>query len=183
LTLSQEDLEKIKKLLFKLMKKMLKKEEAKISYLQQENLAIQKITSKNGINFQQNAISYDDPTEDLKKKFEDSLVNSVISIRKIIKIADIIFNENFEDGLGLLSKYLGRLFNKESPDIKMIKEDTPWVKELFELRRLVEHDELELKPFNISLQSDGNVHISIPRIPNEKAFVRECYPRKLSNIL
>ena len=106
LSLSQEDSDKIKKLLFELMKKMLKAEEAKISYLQQEDMAIQKILSKNGIKFQQNAISYDDPTEDLKKKFEDFLINSAISIRKIVKIADVIFNKYFGDGVGALAKYL-----------------------------------------------------------------------------
>jgi len=183
LSISTEDLEKIKKLLFELMKKMLKAEEAKISYLQQENLAIQKILSKNGIKFQRNAILYDDPTEDLKKKFEDFLVNSVISIRKVVKIADIVFNKNFGDGVGSLAKYLSSLFDKKSPEIKMIEEDTLWVKELFDLRRLVEHDELELKPFNISFKPNGNLHIYIPHLPNGKASVREYIEITLENCL
>lgn len=183
LALSQEDLEKIKKLLFELMKKMLKAEEAKISYLQQEDMAIQKILSKNGIKFQQNAISYDDPTEDLKKKFEDFLVNCIISIRKIVKIADIIFNKYFEDCVGSLAKYLRRLFDKGSPEVRMIEEDTPWVKKLFELRESVEHDELGLTPFNISLHPDGGVQISIPRLPDEKACIREYIEVTLENCL
>lgn len=65
----------------------------------------------------------------------------------------------------------------------MIEEDTPWVKKLFELRESVEHDELGLTPFNISLQPDGGVQISIPRLPDEKACTREYVEVTLENCL
>lgn len=183
LSLAEEDLEKIKELLFELMKKMLKAEEAKFNYLQKENVAIQKILSKDGIKFQHNAFIYEDPTEELKKRFEDFLVNSVISIRKVIKISEIIFYKNFDDGAGKLAKFLCNLFDKQSPVVKMIEEDTPWVIELFDLRRAVEHDELKLKPFNISLQLEKKVHISILRLPDNKASVREYIEVTLENCL
>ncbi|GAH72513.1 unnamed protein product, partial [marine sediment metagenome] len=129
----------IKKLLFECMEKLLKAEKAKNSYLLVESKAIDNVSSGKGIEFQKNVTILDDPTTNLKRLFEDFLINCVIAIRKVIKISEIVLDVRI-DGPGELKEYLEKEFSNNKKILKMISEDSKWVIELYSFRTAVEHD-------------------------------------------
>jgi len=180
LKLQIERSDSIKKLLFECMEKLLKAEKLKNSYLLVENEAISNISSGKSIEFQKNAIIFDDPTTNLKRLFEDFLTNCVIAIRKIIKISEIILDVKIE-GPGELRKQLEREFSNDKKILKMIDEDSEWVMELYSFRTAVEHDELEMVPFKVNMSGKKKVLTKIPRIPTKKATVREYLGVTLDN--
>lgn len=182
LNLPEKRINNIKKYLFECMKDLLKAEESKNAYITVENQAIQKVTSKNGIQFQPQAFSYEDPTEILKKHFEDFLIRCVIAVRKVVKIAGIVFLKSF-DGPKDLRKYLETLFPASSPEMKMVEEDSKWIKKLYDLRGKAEHDELEIERFEVAISTDRKPIINIPRFPGSKASLREYLDVTLDNCL
>lgn len=182
INLPEKRIEKVKKYLFECMKDLLKAEESKNAYLTEEERAIQKVISQKGIQLQPHAFSYEDPTEKLKKYLEDFLIRCVIAIRKVTKIAGIVFLKQF-DGPKALKKYLTTLFPDSSPEKKMIEEDSVWIKELYDLRGKAEHDELEIERFEVAISNDGRPLIKIPRLPRGGVAIREYVEVTLENCL
>lgn len=178
--LPEQSIEKVKKYLFECMKDLLKAEESKNAYLAEENQAIQKVKSREGVYFQSHAFSYEDPTENLKKHFENFLIRCVIAIRKVVKIAETVFFKKF-GGPKDLKKHLKTLFSESSPELKMIEEDSVWIKELYDLRGKVEHDELVIEPFDIAISNNGRPLIKIPRLSTSGAAIREYLDVTLEN--
>jgi hypothetical protein len=178
--LSEQRIEEVKKYLFECMKDLIKAEESKNAYMTVENQAIQRVMSKEGVQFQPHAFSYEDPTENLKKHFEDFLIRCVICIRKVVKIAEVVFLKSF-DGPKDLKRHLSTLFPDSSSEIKMIEEDSVWIKELYDLRGKVEHDELVIAPFDIAISNDGKPLIKIPRLLPSGAPIREYLKITLEN--
>ena len=164
-------IENVKKYLFECMKDLIKAQEIKDAYLREEKKAIEKIMSIDGIKFQTNAYSYDDPSEILKKHFEDFLIRCVIAIRKIVKIAENILLKSVK-GPKELRKHLMKIFPKDSPEIKMIDEDSIWIKELYDMRGQVEHDELLIGKFDVNISADNKVLIKLPIILNNQIIIR-----------
>jgi hypothetical protein len=175
-------IEKIKEYLFECMKDLLKAQELKNAYLAAENQAIQKIASKDGVRFQPHAVSYDDPTEVLKKHFEDFLIRCVIAVRKVTKIAGAVFLKSFAS-LKDLKKYLKTLFSPGSPEMKMIEEDSGWIKELYDHRGKAEHDSLEIERFEVVIPEVGKPEIMLPRIAGTGVSIREYLEVTLDNCL
>lgn len=182
INLPEKRIDNIKKYLLECMKDLLKAEESKNAYITAENQAIQKVASKDGVQFQPHALSYEDPTEILKKHFEDFLIRCVIAVRKVVKIAGLIFLKSF-DGPKDLRKYLGTIFPASSPEIKMVEEDSKWIKELYDLRGKAEHDELQIERFEVAISADGKRIIKIPRLPEGEPFLREYLEVTLDNCL
>lgn len=180
--LSEKRIENVKKYLFECMKDLLKAEESKNAYLAVENESIQKVMSKNGVQFQPHAYSYEDPTEILKEHFEDFLIRCVIAIRKVVKIAGIIFLKPLDGPKGL-KKYLKTVFSSSSPEIKMIEEDSEWIKGLYDLRGKAEHDELEIEGFEVTISNDRKPIIKIPRLSRSGVAIREYLEVTLDNCL
>lgn len=178
--LPEERIEKVKKYLFECMKDLIKAEESKNAYMTVENQAIQRIMSEKGVQFQSHAFSYEDPTENLKKHFEDFLIRCVIAIRKVVKIAEAVFLKSF-DGPKNLKKYLRTLFPDSSPEIKVIEEDSVWIKKLYDLRGKAEHDELAIESFDVAISDDGRPLIKILRFPSSGVTIREYLEAILEN--
>jgi len=178
--LSKQKIEKIKKHLFECMKDLLKAEESKNAYIKIEDQAIQKIKSKNGVRFQRYAFSYEDPTENLKKHFEDFLIRCVIAIRRVVKIAEVVFDKSFDGPRGL-KKHLKTLFPESSDEMKMIEDDSVWIKRLYDLRGKAEHDELVIERFDVIISSERNPLIKIPRLVDNGAPIREYIKVTLEN--
>ncbi|MDH4271834.1 MAG: hypothetical protein OEW18_07640 [Candidatus Aminicenantes bacterium] len=174
--------EKIKQHLFECMKDLLKAEELKNAYITTENQAIQKIMSKNRLQFQTHAFSYEDPTEILKKYFEDFLIRCVIAVRKVVKIANIVFLKSI-DGPKELKEYLKTLFPPTSPEMKMIEEDSRWIKKLYDLRGKAEHEELNIERFEAIIPTEGRPVIKLPRLPSAGATLREYLEVTLDDCL
>jgi hypothetical protein len=180
INLPEQKIEEIKKYLLECMKDLLKAEESKNAYMTAEELAIQKIISQEGVQFQPHAFSYEDPTENLKKHFEDFLIRCVIAIRKIVKIAEVVFSRKFK-GLKALKKHLKTLFRDSTSEIRMIEEDSVWIKELYNLRGMAEHDDLVISPFDIAISNDGKRVIRIPRLLPSGFPIREYLRITLEN--
>lgn len=178
--LPEQRIEKVKKYLLECMKDLIKAEESKSAYVTVENQAIQKVMSQEGVQFQPHAFSYEDPTENLKKYFEDFLIRCVIAVRKVVKIAEIVFLKSF-DGPKALKKHLRTLFPDSSPEIKMIEKDSVWIKELYDLRGKTEHDELVIELFDVTISNDGRPLIKIPRLPSNGAKIRKYLEVTLEN--
>lgn len=179
INLPKNRIEDIKKILFDCMKDLLKAEELKNSYLNEENQAIEKIKSPEGIKFQPKAFSFEDPTETLKKKLEDFLIRCVIAIRKITKIGEIVFNKELKDH-SKFEKHLREVFGVKSDEIKMIEEDKIWIKKLYDLRGGVEHDNLVMEPFDVTVSDDQKILLKIPQFPNGPV-IREYVEVTLNN--
>jgi|GEM_PF-2983821 len=175
-------IEKIKEYLLECMKDLLKAEELKNAYLTAETQAIQKIASKDGVRFQPHAVSYDDPTEVLKKYFEDFLIRCVIAVRKVAKIAGAVFLKSFAS-LKELKKYLKTLVPPGSPEIEMIEEDSVWIKELYDLRGKAEHENLEIERFEVIIPDGGKPEIRLPRIADTGIAIRDYLEVTLDNCL
>lgn len=170
--LAEDKINKIKKVLFECMEKLLKAEVFKKNYDELEEKTINKFSNGKGIDFQKNAIFYDNPINNLKRYFEDFLINCVISIRKIVKISEIILEKKI-NGPGELRSNLEKIFANDTDIIKMFDEDSQWILELYKLRELVEHDELEIEGFLINKLNYDKVSITAPKILLNKVFVRK----------
>lgn len=162
------------------MKDLLKAEESKNNFLILESQATKRILFQGGISFQTHAFSYDDPTEDLRKHFEDFLIRSVIAIRKVVKIAEVIFSKTFK-GPENLKKYLKSVFHDMSPEMKMVDEDSIWMKELYNLRGEAEHDQLGLEPFELEILPDGKPLIKPMRLSRNGVPISEYLEVTLDN--
>ncbi|MDD2900891.1 MAG: hypothetical protein PHU44_00480 [Syntrophales bacterium] len=178
--LPKEQVDKLKECLFDCMKDILKAEDSKKAYILLEDQVIKQIISGDGIKYQTHAISFDDPTERLTKHFEDFLIWCVIAIRKIVKIAIIIFSKSFK-GIKDVKNYLKTIFGDESIEWKMIEDDSNWVKELYDLRGKVEHDELNIERFDIELSPSGKPIIIIPAIAKTKVPLRSYLTVTMEN--
>lgn len=178
--LPEQRIEKVKKYLFECMKDLIKAEESKNAYVMAENQAVQRVMSQEGVQFQSRAYTYEDPTDKLNKHFEDFLIRCVIALRKVVKIAEVVFLKSF-DGPKDLKKHLRTLFPDSSPEIKMIQEDSVWIRELYGLRGKVEHDELVIDPFDVTISSNGRPSIKIPRLPSSGATMTDYLKVALEN--
>lgn len=110
--LKNKSLENFDNLLFGLMEDFLKVEEYGENYLRIENEAVSKI-KKGEVKIEGNTIKYDNPTPKLKENFEHFLIRSVIVLRKLIKMANIIFETEFKSGKSLNS-YIKNKFGEDS---------------------------------------------------------------------
>ena len=108
--LSRRRIEDWKNFLFECMKELIKAEESKNAYIIVEDKAIQRISSQDGVKFQPHAFNYEDPTENLKRHFEDFLIRCVIAIRKVVKIAEVVFNRSFNKRPRDLKRHLRTLY-------------------------------------------------------------------------
>lgn len=88
--------QEFKKVLSECTNDLLKAEESVKEYFRIEDSAISKIASGDGIAHQTGAYSFEDPTLDLKKHFEEFLFRAVIAVRRTIKLASIIFKREIK---------------------------------------------------------------------------------------
>ena len=171
--LPPDKIEKFELLLFECMKDLIMAEESKKQYLEKENDAIRTVVQPDGVTFQRHGYSFDDPTFELKKHFETFLIRCVIAIRKTVKLAEEILGVEFE-GPRQLKNYLLNNLPPDSPYIKMIQEDSVWIKQLYDLRGKAEHDSLFIEDFDVLVKENQKLQIKLPYLPMvNKATLRE----------
>lgn len=169
--IENEKQKKFQGLLYKLMEELLKVEQSVNEYVKTEKDAIEIVNSPNGIKYQKNGFSYDDPTLVLHEKFENFLIKSVVSIRKFVNICSFILNEDFKSHLALY-KYLTTILKTESSFYKWFDERSKCIKEIYDLRGLAEHEELKIDRFDIEIV-ENNIKINLPKIANTELKLRE----------
>ena len=158
--LKNKSLENFENLLFDLMEDFLKVEKYIENYLRIENEAVLKI-NKGKVKIKGNSIKYDNPTPKLKENFEHFLIRSVMILRKLIKIANIIFETEFTGGKELNS-YIKKKFSEDNNLVKYVNSNSKWIKELYDDRGKVEHEELDVADFDIEVYKDGSINPILP---------------------
>ncbi|CCU79056.1 hypothetical protein HSACCH_01058 [Halanaerobium saccharolyticum subsp. saccharolyticum DSM 6643] len=153
INLSDKKIEKIKELLHECTLDLIKAQELFNNYLEKQNKTIKEIIDNENFKIQDNIIQYDDPSYELNKYFEDFLIRNVIALRKTIKIAECVFDQEF-DGPKDLLKHLQEVFVDKEEYIKMLEEDSKWFKELYDFRGEVEHSKLEITNFELFLDKN-----------------------------
>lgn len=168
--ISKEKQEELKKVLFDCGTDLLKAEKYFKKYNEVLNEAVNNIKSGIGFKIDKIAIQYDDPSLELQRLFEEFLIRCVITIRRIKRIAEIILDENLKDHK-TFNKRLDELFANDNNYMKMLKEDRVWVKELIDIRGMVEHEELEITNFSVTVGEDGKINIYAPSLKKKKCAV------------
>jgi hypothetical protein len=158
--LKNESLKDFNNLLFNLMKDFLKVEEYIENYLRIENEAVLKI-KKGKVKIEGNSIKYDNPTPKLKENFEHFLIRSVMVLRKLIKMANIIFETEFKGGKDL-NNYIKKKFGEDDNLVKYVNSNSKWIKELYDDRGKVEHEELDMSDFDIEVCKNGSFNPILP---------------------
>lgn len=167
----EEKQKEFRGLLFKLMEELLKVEQTVNDYIKMEEDSINKINSPEGIKYQKNGFSYDDPTLKLREIFEEFLIKSVVSIRKFTKVCSYILNKDFVSHKALY-KYLVANLKPESSFYKWIANSSESVKEIYNLRGLVEHEELKIDKFDVAIE-ENKIKINLPKISDTELTLRE----------
>lgn len=184
LNLTQQELDNIFDYLLECMKDLLKAEEAKNNYISIEDEAIRIIQSQEGIRVQPLGISFDDPTESLKRHFEDFLTRCVCAIRRVVKIGGLVFHEETKlKGPVELKKHLSKLLEPTDPTMEMIQEDSDWMQELYNLRGASEHDKLEIGRFDVDIIDKNTLNIKTPYLLAPKGLIREYIEVTLDNCI
>lgn len=168
--LKNKSLENFDNLLFNLMNDFLKVEEYVENYLRIENEAVLKI-KKGKIKIEGNSIKYDNPTPKLKENFEHFLIRSVMVLRKLIKMANIIFETEFKGGKELNS-YIKKKFGEDNNLVKYVNSNSKWVKELYDDRGKVEHEELDMSDFDIEVCKNGSYNPILPFFISKNTPIR-----------
>lgn len=158
--LKNGSLENFDNLHFNLMNDFLKLEEYVENYLRIENKAVLEI-KKGKVKIEGNTIKYDNPTPKLKENFEHFLIRSVMILRKLIKIASIIFETEFTGGKELNS-YIKKEFSEDDNLVKYVNSNSQWIKELYDDRGKVEHEELDITDLDIKVYEDGSFNPILP---------------------
>jgi hypothetical protein len=161
---------KIEEILHNCVDDLLRMEQLKEQAEKLEKEVIRKVTEEDGLKFQPRAISYDDPTLKLKEELEAFLIKGVIVCRQVAKIGSELFGKTLP-GLQELRNHLQREFGNDHLLLEDLAQDEAWVKELYDLRAAVEHQELPFEPFSVHLQSERKLIINLASIKTLQARV------------
>ncbi|MEE9431935.1 MAG: hypothetical protein V3V16_12885 [Melioribacteraceae bacterium] len=140
-------------LLFNLMTSLLKVENAYKEYLKIEEKSIQNINSVNGVKYQKNGFAYDDPTLVLQERFEEFLIKAVVSIRKFTNICTYVLDKRFSSHKSFHKFFLTNL-KEGSKFHSWFENGGQIVKEIYDLRALVEHEDLKVDKFDVKIKGD-----------------------------
>ena len=176
--LKNDSLKDFNDLLFSLMEDFLKAEEYGENYLRIENETISKI-KKGEVKIEGNIIKYDNPTPKLKENFEHFLIRSIMILRKLIKIANIIFETGFKGGKELNS-YIKKKFGEDNNLVKYVNSNSKWIKELYDDRNKVEHEELDMSDFDIEVCKDGFFNPILPVFISKNIPIRIYLTKKFT---
>jgi len=176
--LENRPLENFENILFNLMQDFLKLEKCVENYLRIEKEAVLKI--KNGkVKIEGNSIKYDNPTPKLKENFEHFLIRSVMILRKLIKMANIIFETEFKGGKEF-NNYIKEKFGKDDNLVKYVNSNSKWIKELYDDRGNVEHEELDISDFDIEVCENGSIDPILPMFISKNIPTRIYLTKKFT---
>ena len=82
-------------------------------------------------------------------------------LRKLIKMANIIFETEFKGGKELNS-YIKDKFGEDNNLVKYVNSNSKWIKELYDDRGKVEHEELDMTDFDFEVCKDGSFNPILP---------------------
>jgi hypothetical protein len=143
-------------LLLELAKELLYVYDALGQYIQVEDRHEAGVRAGTGLTVQARAISFTDPTEQLRKIFEDGVVHLAIAHRKLARVAGILLDREIKGGKQLRSAVLDQL-PAEDPNREWVDNDDEWLTEFYELRGLIEHEELKIARFDVDLDGAENL--------------------------
>lgn len=122
---------------------------------------------KEQLKFEAGGWRYKNPTLRLHKIFKDFLIQAIIIYRKILKNADIVFEEELSNSHKKLKKKLEDTFNSTDLCYTDVMDLTPWVVALYDLRGNAEHKELNLTNLVLVAKDLNNISIGFPKLEDE----------------
>lgn len=164
--------------LFECKKDLLQLEEYKDKYIALEDDWVKQWKKKENIRVEPNAVHFEEiiGIEEIVKNF---LIWGVICLRHLPKLLSPLFGVTV-DSLQKSKKYFESKLPQGHPFLKMLDEDSEWVKELYGLRAEAEHKTLKVQ--NIKLQWVNNkLQAVAPNIP-EHGAVRQYLDVTLHNV-
>jgi hypothetical protein len=152
LDLADDQVQKVRDTLIECMHDLLEMERCYDSYISIEEEAVKAITRAGRTIVHGRTLQFDDPTDELKRRFKAFLMQSFMVIRRIIKIANILLGEKLKKPKAL-KVYLITKFPDNHPYRQMIETDSEWIVALSNLRGAVEHPEdnpeLQITQFDV----------------------------------
>lgn len=179
----EDDKNKFKSVLFNCMKDVLDCEEYYKNYINLEYNSYKNIMSREGVKFQPIAFEYEDPTFELVRYFESFVIRAIIALRRTIKLAEIIFDKEFggsKDFLKYIKDNKNNLY-QGTMILSMLEEDKTWYKELYDIRGNVEHSDLDILKFDVTIENDNKPIVSLPQF-QEKGLLRDYMKITLQNV-
>lgn len=168
--LSKEQRDAFMQVMLDCMKGLLTSEKLLREIVDMHNDFINGLSSGDGIEVTHNSIHFDDPTDDLYEVFESFIVKLIIVLRKIVKLPSTIYEVNI-DGPKKLYKVLDELFGRDSDIAKMVKDDSLWFKDLYDLRGDFEHGTVKMSRFDV-ISTTESIEYNLPKIViNDKLVV------------
>jgi len=169
--IEEEKQQEFSNLLYYLMNEMLKTELTVKEYFKIENDYIKRIETKEAIIENNTSIIYEDPSFELHKIFEDFLIRSIISIRKFLRVASYIIEVEYKDHRKFVN-YIQSKLSVDSHNHKVLGDVAQIIKNIFDFRNLIEHEQLEVERFKI-FQNNDNLGVSLPKIKGKDEYLRD----------
>jgi len=108
--------------------------------------------------------SFDDPTIELQCLFEEILIRAIMCVRRLRRIAALIFDRDFKKG-NSIKTFLLEGFKEHKDLLKFIEHNESLIQELYDIRGMIEHEELEISPFDVIIENN-NPFIVLPSLRN-----------------
>lgn len=162
--------DRVKALLFDLVQHMLRTEEALHHYAELEDTALKRLAEVK--NEHDRVYSFDDPTLELTKHFENFLIHAVIGVRDTCKMASAITGEKITGPKDLITS-LARVFTADTAVLEWLEDNKNWGKQLFDLRALSEHGGLDVQRFDVIGFKDDAPVVRLPQLATPYITLRE----------
>lgn len=144
------DREKVKKQLFHLMQDLLHIQDSSAAIAERTRVAIGRLTAPGGIRRDGKVIVLaDNPNAEIRRHFEEGLIRAGVAIRRFRKAAGLIAQQEFKKGDSIY-KHVKASLEPGDPNLVWIETDNVRLREIMDIRGLVEHDELEVESFDVT---------------------------------
>lgn len=157
-------------------------EEILKSYIEAEEVYQQSIISGDGYKYEENAYRYKDISPTLNRMFKDFLIQAVIIYRKIMKIAELFYGKKISSDHKKLKKKLDEDFPCENIAYNSFSSLLPWIKELYDMRGLAEHGDIDISKIRIN-KFTTNISVEFPKLTEKDVYLRNYMIEGIEKLL
>ncbi len=154
---------KVQALLYELAKDLAKAEESFDAYQKLAETAQTSIANGEDVSVQGNAISFNDPTEQLVNLFRDVVIYAAIAHRKLPKIASEILGLELKGGKALHNE-LVRTLEKDGQDVEWLRKDNEWLGRFYEIRGDIEHEQVSIILAKVDIKNGTSPVLTLPKL-------------------
>ena len=173
-TLTEQKSSELKSLLFSLVESMLDAERFKRHYEEKQAEWLKAVVEGTAAELQPHAISFTDPSIELRDNYESFLVKTVITFRRTVTFANASTGRSFKNGKVLLDHLRGAFLGEQNIEKWLDVADTS-VKATYDERGNAEHSVTNFRPASV-ITEDGNLRPIAPTVgdpPELASGIRE----------